>query len=97
MGHIPPMASISTLKNDHLKVLAQAGQGAVVLASRNQPVGVLLSPQHWEKMLNRLEDLEDMVDVLTTLLQEARGEIKPEEVTEEELSEWARYAQRLPA
>ncbi|MCE7985902.1 MAG: type II toxin-antitoxin system Phd/YefM family antitoxin [Caldilinea sp. CFX5] len=97
MRHIPQMASISVLKNDHLKVLAQAAQEPVVLASRNQPVGVLLSPQHWEKLLNRMEDLEDMVEVLNALLREARGEIAPEEVKAEELSEWAQYAQRLPA
>lgn len=97
MGHIPQMASISVLKNDHLKVLAQAEQEPVVLASRNQPVGVLLSPQHWEKLLNRLEDLEDLVEVLSALLREERGEITAEEIKAEELNEWAQYAQRLPA
>lgn len=85
------------LKNDHLKALAQAAEEPVLFATRNQPVGVLLLPQHWEKLLNRLEDLEDLVEVLSALLREARGEIAPEEVKAEELNEWAQYAQRLPA
>lgn len=97
MNHIPQMASVSELKNNHLAVLAQAEQTPVVLASRNQPVGVLVSPQQWERFMNRLEDLEDLVDVLKTLLQEATGEIKAEEIEADELAEWAQYGQRISA
>ncbi|MEZ4658975.1 MAG: type II toxin-antitoxin system Phd/YefM family antitoxin [Caldilineaceae bacterium] len=97
MNHIPPMASVSELKNNHLKVLAQSEKAPVVLASRNQPVGVLVSPVHWEQFMNRLEDLEDLVDVLKTLLAEANGEIEAEEVGLEELAEWSRHGQRISA
>lgn len=97
MNHIPVMASVSELKNNHLQVLAQAEQSPIVLASRNQPVGVLVSPHHWEQFVNRLEDLEDLVDVLKTLLQEAKGEIEAEEIGAEELAEWAQHGQRVSA
>ena len=88
MGHIPQMAAISELKNDHLVVLARSTKEPVLLASRNQPVGVLVSPVHWERLLQTIEDLEDTVDVLNTLLAEARGELQVETLENHTFGEW---------
>ncbi len=88
MGHIPQMAAISELKNNHLGVLAKSDKEPVLLSSRNQPVGVLVSPVQWEKLLQYIEDLEDTVDVLGTLVQEARGEIQVETLENKSIAEW---------
>jgi PHD/YefM family antitoxin component YafN of YafNO toxin-antitoxin module len=61
MNRIPQMASVSDLKNRHLEVLAKLEQGPVLLASRNQPTAVLLSPELWNEIVDILEDYEDLM------------------------------------
>ncbi|MEZ4860924.1 MAG: hypothetical protein R3C14_06435 [Caldilineaceae bacterium] len=82
------MASISDLRNNHLEVFARLEKGPVVLVNRTQPQGILLSPTQWDKLLTRLEDLEDLVDVLNTELQVERGEIVVETLEEQSFAEW---------
>lgn len=60
----------------------------MVLVNRTQPQGILLSPTQWDKLLTRLEDLEDLVDVLNTELQVERGEIVVETLEEQSFAEW---------
>jgi prevent-host-death family protein len=57
------MASVSDLKNRHLEVLAKLQKGPVLLASRNQPTAVLLSPELWNEIVDLLEDYEDLIVV----------------------------------
>jgi prevent-host-death family protein len=61
MNRIPQMASVSDLKNRHLEVIAKLAQGPVLLASRNQPTAVLVSPELWNEIVDLLEDYEDLV------------------------------------
>lgn len=88
MKRLPQMASISDLRNNHLEVFARLEKGPVVLVNRTQPQGILLSPTQWDKLLTRLEDLEDLVDVLNTELQVERGEIVVETLEEQSFAEW---------
>lgn len=46
----------------------------VVIATRNTPAGVLISPQMWNAIVDRLEDQDALIDGLNSLLQIARGE-----------------------
>lgn len=59
MQRLPQMVSVSDLKNRHLEVLAKLEHGPVVIASRNQPAAVLLSPEQWDEIVSLLEDYED--------------------------------------
>lgn len=89
MDRLPNMASISDLKHRHLDVIAQLGAGPVVIANRNQPVGVLIAPEEWNALAEELEDLRDSVSALSVLLEIEKGERETVELTAEDLHAWA--------
>ncbi|MFN8491322.1 MAG: type II toxin-antitoxin system Phd/YefM family antitoxin [Caldilineaceae bacterium] len=61
---IPQTVPISELRRQQDKILKMAEAAPVVLMSRSEPAGVLVSPQEWNRLVNRLKQLE--------ALQEAR-------------------------
>ena len=64
---VPQTVPISELRRQQDKVLKMAETAPVVLMSRSEPAGVLVSPQEWNQIINRLNQLE--------ALQEARRNI----------------------
>ena len=64
---IPQTVPISELRRQQDKILKMAESAPVVLMSRSTPAGVLVSPQEWNQIVNRLKQLE--------ALQEARRNI----------------------
>lgn len=64
---IPQTMPISELRRQQDKILKMAESAPVVLMSRSEPAGVLVSPQEWNRIVNRLKQLE--------ALQEARSNI----------------------
>lgn len=74
MNQLPQMVPVSALKNKHLGVFRMAQKAPVVLINRSQPVGVLISPDQWNDLAARLDDLEATVSALETELALERGE-----------------------
>ena len=74
MDRLPNMAAISTLRNDYKSVFSQLENGPVMIAARNQPAGVLVSPEWWDRVVERLEDQDALIDGLLAQLAVARGE-----------------------
>lgn len=101
MDKVPTMTSIAELRNNHLQVFALLEKGPVVINNRSQPVGVLVSPAAWNRLLERLEDQEDIIDALQMKLDIARGEVETEIVTAEEINQeinqWTAADARVPA
>lgn len=64
---IPQTVPISELRRQQDKILKMAASAPVVLMSRSEPAGVLVSPQEWNQIVDRLRHLE--------ALQEARHNI----------------------
>jgi prevent-host-death family protein len=64
---IPQTVPISELRRHQDKILKMAESAPVVLMSRSEPAGVLVSPQEWNQLVTRLKHLE--------ALQEARHNI----------------------
>jgi antitoxin StbD len=52
--------SVTELKRNFSAVLSQAEDDPVAVLNHNRPEAYLLSAAHYEQLLNRLEDLEDM-------------------------------------
>lgn len=77
MQRLPQMVSVSDLKNRHLEVLSKLEQGPVVVASRNRPAAVLLSPEQWDEIVSLLEDYED---ALVTRERIRSAETHPDEI-----------------
>lgn len=97
MHKLPQMTSIAELRNNHLQVFALLEKGPVVINNRSQPVGVLISPAAWNRLMECLEDQEDIIDALQMKLAIARGEVEVETVTAEEINQWIEADERLPA
>ena len=55
---IPQTVPISELRRQQEKILKMAESAPVVLMSRSEPAGVLVSPQEWNQLVNRLKELE---------------------------------------
>jgi antitoxin StbD len=51
--------SVTELKRNLASVLSQAGDDAVAVLNHNKPEAYLLSAALYERLLERLEDLED--------------------------------------
>ncbi len=51
--------SVTELKRGLASVIAEAENSAVAILNHNKPEAYLLSASHYERLLGRLEDLED--------------------------------------
>ena len=58
LNHIPQTVPISDLRRRQDKILKMAESAPVVLMSRSEPAGVLVSPQAWNQLVDRLNHLE---------------------------------------
>ena len=57
---IPQIVPISDLRRQQDKILKMTESAPVVLMRRSEPAGVLVSPQEWNYIINRLRHLEAM-------------------------------------
>lgn len=97
MQKIPQMSSIADLRNNHLQVFAQLAQGPVVINNRSQPVGVLVDPAAWNRLLELVEDQQDLIDALQMKLDIVRGDVEVETFTPDEIRAWIADDASVPA
>lgn len=53
------IVSVTELKRNFSYVLSQAGNDPVAILNHNRAAAYLLSAEHYEKLIDRLEDIED--------------------------------------
>jgi len=61
---MPGIVPISEMRKRQAEVLAEIGRRPVVLTQHGRGVAVLVSLEEWERLLERLEDLDDAVTTL---------------------------------
>ncbi len=66
---IPQTVPISELRHQQDKILKMAEAAPVVLMNRSEPAGVLVSPQEWNLIVNRLKQLEALHEALHNITQ----------------------------
>lgn len=88
MNKLPQTASIADLRNSHRAVLEKLAKGPVVINSRSTPVGVLVSPQLWDRIAERFEELDDTVDALEAEIAILKGKDEVVTLTPEEMQAW---------
>ena len=66
---IPQTMPISELRRQQGKILKMAEAAPVVLMSRSEPAGVLVSPQEWNRLVNRLKHLEAIQEARNNIIQ----------------------------
>ena len=97
MSKLPQMTSIAELRNNHLHVFSLLEHGPVVINNRSQPVGVLISPKQWDRLMELLEDQQDLVDVLEAELEIATGKDEVVTLTNEDIKAWQSEGELVPA
>ncbi len=73
MERMPMVAHVSDLRKRQAEILSSLKQGPVLLSSRTHTSAVLVSTHQWNKIVERLEELEDTVDALMAELALATG------------------------
>ena len=58
--HAKKTVSVTELKRNFADIIRQAGDDPVAVLNHNRPEAYLLSATHYEWLLERLEDLEDV-------------------------------------
>ncbi len=66
---IPQTVPISELRRQQDKILKMAEAAPVVLMSRSEPAGVLVSPQEWNQIVSRLRQLEALQEARRNIVQ----------------------------
>lgn len=77
MDRVQQIVPISDMKLKHATVLNLLHSGPVVLAQRSKPAAVLISVGQWNKLIDELDQLRDLVDVLDAEVENAGAEPEP--------------------
>ncbi len=87
MSATPYIKPANALCDQHDELLERAKEEPVFLTKDGAIAGVLISTEAWNQVFNKLEDLQDIIDVQEALLEVARGKEEYIRVTDEELHE----------
>jgi prevent-host-death family protein len=69
-------ASVTELRDNLAKTFAALAQDqAVMVVRRSKPAAYLVSPAMFEQLLERLEDLEDQIDMQAALVDCRNGKV----------------------
>ncbi|MBX2997375.1 MAG: hypothetical protein KF893_02605 [Caldilineaceae bacterium] len=75
MNRLPEIAPMSDMRLRQAEIIEKAQQGPVVLVERgSKPALVVLSPELWNALADRIEFLEDAVAVYRTKWEVASGQ-----------------------
>ncbi len=80
---MPAIIPISELRKHQANVLQELSKRPVVLTQRGHGVAVLVSPEQWEHLLDRLEDLDDALTMLEARLEDKEPPLPLEQVLAE--------------
>ena len=85
----PQIVPVTDLRMKHVEVFALLDKGPVILAQRSRPAAVLVSTMLWDRLMDRLEEQDDLIEVLQAELDIATGKTRVERLSSEEIEEWA--------
>ena len=89
MNPLPTIAPLSDLRIRQAEIIEQASHGPVVLVERgSRPALVAVTPELWNQIAERMEDLEDAVAVYRSRWELAAGLDVLEDVSAATLQGW---------
>lgn len=81
--------SVSGFRSNYDAALKNLVKGPVFLLQRSSLAAILVSPQEWNALIERLEYLEDLAEVYKGKWLLATGQETMTRLTEEEMAAWA--------
>lgn len=89
MNPLPEIASISDMRVRQSEIIAKAHNGPVVLVERgSKPALVVVSPEFWNSLVERIAYLEDAAAIYKKKWELATGQDEFVELSPETLAEW---------
>lgn len=89
MNPLPEIASISDMRVRQNEIIEKARTGPVVLVERgSKPALVVISPDLWNTIAERLEYLEDVAAIYRQQWELATGQDELVELSPETVAEW---------
>lgn len=91
----PPTMPISELRKHSDDVFDQLKQSHILLTRQGNAAGVLVHPTVWNRVLDRLDELEATVWALEAELEIAQGKSEWIDVTDEMLKQWSQPTETI--
>lgn len=84
---VPLTIPVSDLRNEQARILEQLGEGPILLTQRGRAAAMLVEPSLWNLLIDRLADLEDIINGLDAYYeyQQDPSSARPLDELEEEL------------
>lgn len=82
MDHMMKTLSLSDFRTHQVGTLAAIQEAPVVLTQNGRGAAVLVVPDQWNNLLDRLEDLEDTIAALSMELAIERNEVQVQTITD---------------
>lgn len=82
LERVPQTVSMNEMKNQTTKVAEMFAKGPVILMNRATPQAVLVAPEQWNALLDRMEELQDAITTLQAELEIATGQSQVETITD---------------
>jgi PHD/YefM family antitoxin component YafN of YafNO toxin-antitoxin module len=87
---VPELVPISEMRQRQTEIIELLNRNTVVLTHHGKAAAVLVKPEAWNRLLQRLEDKEDVIAALQVELAVARGETDLREADIDSLEAMAR-------
>jgi prevent-host-death family protein len=96
MNAVPELVPISEVRKRQNEILVQLNAGPVILTQRGRVAAVMVSPEQWNQLIERLKDLEEALEETLDLqaVQEIEARIA---AGEEPILDWADAEAELDA
>ena len=94
MNRLMETRPVSEMNRNPNTILDLLTSGPVVLMQRSMPAGVLVSPKEWNQLFDRLEELEDAVEIWKGKYELATGQ---DTINDADIAELEAWADRVPA
>lgn len=89
MNPLPTIVPISDMRVRQHEIIEKSKQGPVVLIERgSKPALVVISPERWDALVERIEYLEDAAAVYKKKWELATGQDEMTELSPETISAW---------
>lgn len=88
MHSVPKIVAFSEIVRKRTEILAALAEEPVIISQDDEAVGVLVAPQQWDALLEKLADLSDAIAIMQDELAAARGEETFEDLSQSTLENW---------
>lgn len=89
MNALPQIAPISDMRVHQAQIIENVRRGPVILVERgSRPALVVISPEQWNALAERMEYLEDVAAIYKKKWEIATGQDDMEEVSSQQIEDW---------